>query len=261
MKHLKLILSFVGILISTALLGFITYSWYINIETSNDMRFEILQIQSVVSLYEGQDNNHNGVPDKLSSTNVGKYYNPNVSGGTYISYDKKYYNETYDFKYLDQRYALARDSESNLLNEIIISDCLPSKVYTYKFEIINLATKGNYVSFGFETKAGLDTSYLGDFEVRCGYVSSSGTITFTTWRSFLTGESYSPFNIYFEDTTDIEIPGFSNGVNGSRLDASRLDVWLEIKQKAESTVTLNEYLLPPFRLTLSVDNTLPINEA
>ena len=50
-----------------------------------------------------------------------KYLNPNVGSGTYISYADKYYNETYSFKYLDQRYALARDSESNLLNKIVIT--------------------------------------------------------------------------------------------------------------------------------------------
>ena len=46
-----------------------------------------------------------------------KYLNPNVGSGTYISYADKYYNETYSFKYLDQRYALSRDSESNLLKK------------------------------------------------------------------------------------------------------------------------------------------------
>ena len=78
MKRLKLILSLIATIVCVALIGFITYSWYINIDTAKDMEFEILQIQSLVSLYEGQDMNHNGLPDKLSQANVGKYYNPNV---------------------------------------------------------------------------------------------------------------------------------------------------------------------------------------
>ena len=258
MKRIKLILSLAGILFCVMLLGFVTYSWYVNIETSSDMRFEILQIQSVVALYEGEDINHNGVPDKLASANVGKFFNPNVGAdGSYISYDKKYYNETHEFKYIDQRYALARDSESNLLTKIEITDCVPSKTYTYKFEIINLAQKGNYVSFGFETAS--NTTYLGEFMVRCGYVtknsSNTGSITFTEWRSFLTGDSYSPFNVYNETTTNLQVPGYSQSVSGSTIEG-RLDIWLEIKQKSDSTVSLTNYTLPQFRLTLSVDNTL-----
>ena len=94
MKRLKLILSLIATIVCVALIGFITYSWYINIDTAKDMEFEILQIQSLVSLYEGQDMNHNGLPDKLSQANVGKYYNPNVGSGAYIAYADKYYNET-----------------------------------------------------------------------------------------------------------------------------------------------------------------------
>ena len=65
MKRLKLILSLIATIVCVALIGFITYSWYINIDTAKDMEFEILQIQSLVSLYEGKDRNHNGLTDEF----------------------------------------------------------------------------------------------------------------------------------------------------------------------------------------------------
>ena len=113
-----------------------------------------------------------------------KYLNPNVGNGTYISYADKYYNETYSFKYLDQRYALSRDSESNLLNKIEILDLVPSKIFTYKFEITNLSRVENNVSFGFENDTTIDKTKLKDFEARCGIISSTGGIDFTSWYDF-----------------------------------------------------------------------------
>lgn len=251
MKRLKLILSLIATIVCVALIGFITYSWYINIDTAKDMEFEILQIQSLVSLYEGQDMNHNGLPDKLSQANVGKYYNPNVGSGTYIAYADKYYNETYEFKYLDQRYALARDSESNLLNTITITDLVPSKVFTYKFEITNLSRVGNWVSFGFENDTTIDKTKLKDFKARYGAIDATGAITFGDWTSFTDGVSYSAFNI---TPASLKVAGYTPAYGGGTLEVGRLDVWLEIKQVAESTLTLSNFTLPQFRLTLGVDN-------
>ena len=113
-----------------------------------------------------------------------KYLNPNVRNDAYISYADKYYNETYSFKYLDQRYALSRDSESNLLNKIEIIDLVPSKIFTYKFEITNLSRVENNVSFGFENDTTIDKTKLKDFEARCGIISSTGGIDFTSWYEF-----------------------------------------------------------------------------
>ena len=113
-----------------------------------------------------------------------KNLDPNVGSGTYISYADKYYNETYSFKYLDQRYALSRDSESNLLNKIEILDLVPSKIFTYKFEITNLSRVENNVSFGFENDTTIDKTKLKDFGARCGIISSVGEIDFTSCYDF-----------------------------------------------------------------------------
>lgn len=253
MRKLKFILSLISVFFCFISLGFATYSWYINMETTKQMEFEILQIQSLVSLYEGVDMNHNGLPDKLAQANVGKYYNPNVGNGTYISYADNYYNETYEFKYLDQRYALARDSESNLLNSIEITDLVPSKVYTYKFEITNLSRVGNWVTLGFLDNQDIDKTKLKDFKVRCGVINGSGNIAFTSWQAFSDGNTYSAFNV---SPASLQVDGYTSAVGGGTLDVGRLDLWLEIKQDSESSLTLSSFTLPMLRLTLSVDNTL-----
>ena len=250
MKKSNLIMSLISVIFSIALITFMTYAWYINIDTSKDMEFEILQIQSLVSMYEGVDLNHNGLPDKLSNDNVGKYLNPNVGSGTYISYADKYYNETYSFKYLDQRYALARDSESNLLNKIEILDLVSSKIFTYKFEITNLSGKENDVSFGFENDTEVDKTKLKDFQVRCGIISDTGGIDFTSWRDFSDGEGYKGFTI---TPANLKVEGKTAAYGGGTLEVGRLDVWLEVRQKSDSTLTLSQFNLPDFRLTLSLD--------
>ena len=245
MKRIRLIISLVSIVFSIALLTIITFSWYVNINTSQDMKFEILQIQSLVSLYQGKDTNHNGVPDKLATTNYGKYYNPTVNSGIYINYADYYYTETYDFTYLDQRYALARDSESNLLNTIEINDIVPSKVYTYKFEITNLSQRLNYVSFGFDSDNTVDVAKLSTFTCRMGIVDNTGHVTFTSWHDFVSNNAYSAFTI-----TD---PSLTVAGKTGTLDVGRLDCWLEIKQKSEATLSFTSFILPQFRLTLSID--------
>ena len=179
-----------------------------------------------------------------------KYFNPNVGNGTYISYADKYYNETYSFKYLDQRYALSRDSESNLLNKIEILDLVPSKIFTYKFEITNLSRVENNVSFGFENDTTIDKTKLKDFEVRCGIISSTGGIDFTSWYDFSDGVSYQGFTI---TPANLKVEGHTAAYGGGTLEVGRLDVWLEVRQKSESTLSLSHFNLPNFRLTLSVD--------
>ena len=54
MKRLKLILSLIATIVCVALIGFIAYSWYINIDTAKDMEFEILYIQSLILNVNGR---------------------------------------------------------------------------------------------------------------------------------------------------------------------------------------------------------------
>lgn len=252
MKKSRLILALIGTVFCSALLIIVVYAWYVNMYTSSDMKFEILQIQSLVSLYKANDSNYNGIPDKLATENIGKYINNSIDDGhghgSYLTYAAKYYDETFEFEYLDQRYALSKDSSSNLLNTIVIDDCVPSKVYTYKFEITNLSQMENNIEFAFieEENVIIDETKLSEFEVRMGTVGSNGKASFTSWRGFLTNDSYSAFTI---SPANLTIPAVTTG-----LSVGRLDVWLEIRQKSASTTTMTSFTLPQFKMTLSIES-------
>ena len=84
-----------------------------------------------------------------------------------------------------------------------------------------------------------------------GAIDATGAITFGDWTSFTDGVSYSAFNI---TPASLKVAGYTPAYGGGTLEVGRLDVWLEIKQVADSTLTLSNFTLPQFRLTLGVDN-------
>ena len=219
-----------------------TYAWYVYTQTLGSMQFSILQIESQVALYHASDINFNGVPDISPEQN--KYYNQIT--GRYNSYGNQYYNEKYKFTYLDQRYSLIADSESNLLNTVEINDAAPSTIYTYKFEIINYAACENTVEFAFDANT-LDSDTLDQFEVRLGYVNLDTTITFSDW------ESLSQSQVDLVPVSNMTVPAFSSAVGGGTLEVGRLDLWLQIRVKSEVTEILtNAFTLPMYRLTLGI---------
>ena len=132
------------------------------------------------------------------------------------------------------------DTALFLLNTITITDLVPSKVYTYKFEITNLSRVGNWVTFGFENDTTVDKTKLKDFKARYGVIDSTGAITFGDWTSFTDGVTYSAFNI---TPSSLKVSGYTPAYGGGNLEVGRLDVWLEIKQVSESTLTLYKFLL------------------
>ena len=147
MKKYKIIICVVALATVIISAIFITYAWYINVDRVTDMRFNILQIDSLVTLYEANDDNFNGVPNLVETGNENKYYKPEANAQ--VDYEKRYYDENYSFDYVDQRYALSQDSQANLLNSITISDAAPSKIYGYKFEVINYVGLDNTLQFEF----------------------------------------------------------------------------------------------------------------
>ena len=60
------------------------------------------------------------------------------------------------------------------------------------------------------------------------------------------GEAYNAFTV---SPANLTIPAVTAG-----LSVGRLDAWLEIKQSSESTITLDSFMLPQFKLTLSIDS-------
>lgn len=248
MKKIRIVLYVVALTTAILAASYIGYAWYISVDRMTDMRFNILQIDSLVTLYEANDDNFNGVPNLVTEGNQNKYYRPEADAQ--VAYEKMYYTENYSFDYIDQRYALSQDSQANLLNQITISNAAPSKIYGYKFEIINYVGLENNLQFEFITDTGYtaNTTILQDFEARLGIVDSQAHVIFGAWTSFSDGSTYSGFSLNPLANT-MTIPATTGTLN-----VGRLDLWLQIRIKPEATNDqLTNFVLPKYRLTLSCE--------
>ena len=248
MKKLRIVLYVVTLATLALATFFIGYAWYVSVDRMTDMRFNILQIDSLVTLYEANDDNFNGVPNLVDSGNQNKYYRPEANAQ--VAYEKMYYTENYSFDYIDQRYALSQDSQANLLNQITITDAAPSKIYGYKFEIINYVGLENDLEFEFITESSYqaNTTILKDFEARLGIVDSTANVTFSSWTDFSDGLSYTGFSLNPLQNT-MTIPATTGTLN-----VGRLDLWLQIRIKPEATNSqITNFKLPKYRLSLSCE--------
>ena len=246
MKKYKIIICVVALATVIISAIFITYAWYINVDRVTDMRFNILQIDSLVTLYEANDDNFNGVPNLVETGNENKYFKPEANAQ--VDYEKMYYDENYSFDYVDQRYALSQDSQANLLNSITISDAAPSKIYGYKFEVINYVGLDNTLQFEFISETGYtaNTTILKDFEARLGIVDANANVSFSNWTSFSNGTSYSGFELN-PLANPMTIPATTGTLN-----VGRLDLWLQIRIKPSATNDqISDFILPKYRITLS----------
>ncbi len=254
MKKFKNIISIVSLLCCTALTFIVIYAWYVNVNNVNQMKFNILQIDSLITLYQANDSNFNGVPDKLISNDIGYYYKTNEETPIKIEYASNYYSEVYSFNYVDQRYALSEDSESNLLNTVVINDILPSKVYCFKYEIINYALIDNSLEFTFDSEFDPnDIEKLNNFDCRLGIVNSSsneglGQITFGEWTDFVVDSNYSGISLKV-NSEGIVVPAQTNTYEN----LGRLDLWLQIRVKADCTMAFSSFRFPENRITLSIE--------
>ena len=255
-KKLNIILP--GVALIATLITFISLivAWYLSIEVTKNMNFNILQIDSQVTLFQAEDTNYNGVPDLLTSrsASVNTYWNQNANEGVgaFVDYNNSYYTEKYYYNYVSEKYALSEDSTANLFETITINDVVPSKIYTFKYEITNYVGLDNNLEFSFDSNQTIDTSKLKDFEVRLGSVSSTGSITFTAWRNFCTESNgnytYSGFGLNPEASTMV-----IEGQTGS-YSVGRKDVWLQIRASNSATTPITDFTLPTYRITLSFDN-------
>ncbi len=246
MTKFKSISSIVALAVTLITAIAVVVAWYTPADKVADMSFNILQIDSLVTLYEANDSNYNGVPNKQTNANVNKYYNPEAAA--YVEYKNIYYNENYSFNYVDQKYALSQDSKANLLNDLKITDAVPSKVYSYKFEITNYVGKDNDLTFTFLEDSQIDKSILKDFEVRLGVINSNATVTYTEWTSFCTESSYSGISLNPLNSTMV-LPSQTGS-----LSVGRLDLWLQIKIKDEAVnYPISEFVLPLYRIELSCE--------
>jgi len=257
MRQKNLIVFIIVTFASIALFAFTFYAWYTNTEKVSDMSFDILQIDSLVSMYQANDDNYNGIPNLLNSEDKDKYYNPQIVDGSPVGnvpYSNQYHHENYSFNYVDQKYALSRDSVANLLNTVTLNNVAPSKVYGFKYEITNYIGSVNTLDLTFDEDDDIDVTKLSNFETRVGSVDIDGVVTFTEWKNFVVSNSYSGIVFYQDGLT---VPASSHDIINDKTINGRLDVWLQIRVKAESTTTVTDFTLPEFRIKLSADIVSP----
>ena len=102
MKRSNLIALLATALGSVILFTCSLFAWYTNIKSSSDISFDILQIDSLVTMYQANDDNFNGIPNLLTTGNEDKYYNPQIVDGSavgYVAYSNMYHHEKYSFNY------------------------------------------------------------------------------------------------------------------------------------------------------------------
>lgn len=245
MKKYKIILPVVAVAAAVITIVIIAFGWYLSTDRMTDMKFNILQIDSLVSLYEANDTNYNGVPDLVEAGNENKYYN--AEANAQVDYKNIYHDEMYSFNYVDQRYALSQDSQANLLNAVTILNAAPSKVYSYKFEITNYSNLENKFKFAFIDE-NIDTTILSNFETRLGIVVADSSVTYSNWTNFVNNSTYDGIELNPLSETMI-IPAHTG-----TLSVGRLDLWLQVRIKPQAAnFTANKFNLPKYRLTLSYE--------
>lgn len=257
MRKTNLISFIIVALVSIALFTFTFFAWYTNTEKASDMSFDILQIDSLVSMYQANDDNYNGIPNLLATADKDTYYNPQIVDGSAVgrvSYSNQYHHENYSFNYLDQKYALSRDSVANLLNTVTLNNVVPSKVYGFKYEITNYIGSVNTLDLTFDEDDDINLTYLSNFETRVGSVGTDGVVAFTEWKDFVVSNTYSGIVFYQSGLT---VPATSHDIINNKSMNGRLDVWLQIRVKSNSTTLVTDFTLPEFRIKLSADIVAP----
>ena len=222
-KNKKSLYTLVQLIITAAalLLATASYSWLTIGDGIHGMTYTIAKIDSSVMVYRANDDNLNGVPNLLSAPE-----------------DAVYYTERFSFTPINgEVYALAEDSELNMLTEIELDNILPTAVYTLKYSMINRSTIENRIKFSFSS-ATLDADtakLLSAISVRIGEVSSEsvdsyGELSFGE-KIFLCdaidGTSFEEIALKFSDE-DSFIPGFS-GIDS--ID-NRKDLWLQFEMES-----------------------------
>ena len=211
---------FIQVLALALTLAFATvsFSWLVSKDAVVGMEYSIAKIDSSVTVYTANDDNRNGIPNKLE--------NP-------ISAD--YYLEQYSFeKHGGEVYAMSDDSLLNKLPDVTFNDAFPTAIHTVKYALINRSTVENHLAFLFD-ETSLDETMrrgLSVMSARLGQVSSesydsAGNVELgrkVYFYDYITGSSLSEMQLI--DAS--EGSTYINGFLGNNYD-NRLDFWLQLE--------------------------------
>lgn len=184
-------LSSLALAIVLAVCGVSVYAWFSATDRASEMEFKFARINSEVYFYRANDENKNGVPDRIEE---GYWANKNIA-----DFPEAYFPEfrgAYSFEFIGKREAKVEDfvtTEDTISfsgeSGNSLANIVPSKVFTYRFRMVNKGDSTNNVSILISAGSGATTEQakllLKTLAVSCGEVvvsrDTSG-ITFDTVR-------------------------------------------------------------------------------
>ena len=184
-------LSSLALAIVLAVCGVSVYAWFSATDRASEMEFKFARINSEVYFYRANDENKNGVPDRIEEG----YW----TGKNEADFPEAYFpgfRGVYSFEFIGKREAKVEDlvtTEDTISfsgeSGNSLADIVPSKVFTYRFRMVNKGDSTNNVSILINAGSGATTEQakllLKTLAVSCGEVvvsrDTSG-ITFDTVR-------------------------------------------------------------------------------
>lgn len=189
-------LSSLALAIVLAVCGVSVYAWFSATDRASEMEFKFARINSEVYFYRANDENKNGVPDRIEE---GYWTDKNIA-----NFPEAYFPEfrgAYSFEFIGKRKAKVEDlvtTEDTISfsgeSGNSLADIVPSKVFTYRFRMVNKGDSTNNVSILINAGSGATTEQakllLKTLAVSCGEVvvsrDTSGinfdTVRFSDYR-------------------------------------------------------------------------------
>lgn len=185
-------LSSLALAIVLAVCGVSVYAWFTATDRASEMEFKFARINSEVYFYRANDENKNGVPDRIEEG----YW----AGKNEADFPEAYFPEfhgAYSFEFIGKREAKVEDlatTEDTISfsgeSGNSLADIVPSKVFTYRFRMVNKGDSTNNVSILISAGSGATTEQakllLKTLAVSCGEVvvsrDTSGNVSFDTVR-------------------------------------------------------------------------------
>ena len=156
----KLCAAVLALLICLMAVSLTAVAWFF-INDRTPMRFEILEIQSKVTLYDGNDQNLNGVPDRAGEDIV-----------------MHYYTEPYRFEKIGEAHAVTEDASAEITIALEFSalNLLPGQIRTFKLALENTGDTDNEVQLLFDLGflSEEEKAFLGMWTVRACRVVKAG---------------------------------------------------------------------------------------
>ena len=185
-------LSSLALAIVLAVCGVSVYAWFSATDRASEMEFKFARINSEVYFYRANDENKNGVPDRIeegywtgkNEADFPEAYFPGFRGVYSFEFIGKREAKVEDLVTTEDTISFSGESGNSLANIV------PSKVFTYRFRMVNKGDSTNNVSIFINAGSGATTDQakllLKTLAISCGEVvvkrDTSGNASVDTVR-------------------------------------------------------------------------------